>query len=60
MLGHHAVTITKRVAISDAPYSPERSEIPEQYSGLTTSGLQADVTAAGPNEFNFDLVGKIK
>ncbi len=59
VIGQHAVTVTKRVAISDAPYSPERSEIPEQYSGLTTSDLKADVTAAGPNEFNFDLVGKI-
>jgi hypothetical protein len=60
VLGQHKVTVTKRVAISDAPYSPERSEIPEQYANTATSPLQADVTAAGPNDFSFELVGAIK
>jgi hypothetical protein len=58
--GHHKVSITKRVAIGDGPYPPERSEIPPNYANTTTSGLEVDVTAAGPNDFPFELVGEAK
>jgi hypothetical protein len=60
MLGQYKVTITKRVPISDAPYAPERSEIPPAYADAATSPLKAEVTAAGPNEFTFDLEGEIQ
>jgi hypothetical protein len=60
LLGHHKVSITKSVPISDAPYAPERSEIPPNYANTATSGLEVDVTAAGPNDFPFELVGEIK
>jgi hypothetical protein len=56
-LGAHTVTITKRTPISDAPYAPERSDIPEKYASLVTSGLKAEVTGAGPNQFDFALEG---
>jgi hypothetical protein len=60
LVGNHAVTVTKRVPLSNEPYAPERSEIPPQYAVATTSPLKAEVTAAGPNDFSFELVGEAK
>ena len=60
VVGAHTVTITKRVPTSNEPYAPERSEIPPAYGSLPTSPLTAEVTAAGPNAFSFELVGEAK
>ena len=60
LVGRHKVTITKRVPINDQPYAPERSEIPANYGTAATSGLEADVAAPGPNEFEFPLAGEIR
>jgi len=55
ILGHHAVTIAKRVPLSDQPYAPERSEVPERYASTAKSGLTADVKDGAANDFPFDL-----
>ncbi len=57
LIGHHKITISKRMPINDKPYAPEQNEIPGHYATLATSGLEADVVAPGPNEFEFPLVG---
>jgi hypothetical protein len=68
VVGKHAVTISKTVteggaqADQDSPdYNPEgtvsvvKQLVPVKYGSKTSSGLEANVTDAGPNDFKFDL-----
>lgn len=49
--GGHAVTVEK-TSVKDGAFS---NELPRKYSLRDTSGLTAEVTAKGPNEFVFKL-----
>ncbi len=40
----------------DVEHPPPKSLLPPIYADPATSGFTADVTADGPNEFNFDLM----
>ena len=56
--GRHRVTITKNVALPaepDNPYPETRNELPAKYARPDRSGLTAEVTADGQNEFDFQL-----
>lgn len=68
VVGKHSVTINKSVtegaaaADQDSPaYNPEgtasvvKELVPVKYGSKVTSGLEATVTDAGPNDFKFDL-----
>jgi hypothetical protein len=64
--GTHRVQIEK-LTFSDPPadlppeagYTPvETSHLPKRYRSTKTSGLTAEVTEAGPNEFVFELSTK--
>jgi hypothetical protein len=71
VVGSHQVWITKQETVGGAPqadqdspeYDPYAADVPTQikyllpqkYASRTTSGLTAEVTTSGPNEFKFDL-----
>jgi hypothetical protein len=68
VVGKHAVTITKTVTEGgstadqdSADYNPEgtvsvvKQLVPAKYGSKQTSGLEANVTDGGPNDFKFDL-----
>jgi hypothetical protein len=68
VVGSHKVAIAKMEAVGgqnvevddpkydpNAPPSTVKSHLPQKYSSPATSGLTAEVTAAGPNEFPFEL-----
>lgn len=55
--GHHRVRITIPVLTTpgEPQTSPPPSRIPARYSAFESSGLAAEVSATGPNEFMFQL-----
>jgi hypothetical protein len=62
VVGRHKVSIASTFRKTPMPGSPEARtaspsplSFPRKYSSPGTSGLTADVTAAGPNRFQFDL-----
>ena len=69
VLGQHKVMVEKTESVGGAPavsqdspdYNPNippaqtKYLLPQKFSNLGTSGLVAEVTDAGPNEFTFDL-----
>ncbi|MCA9188574.1 MAG: carboxypeptidase-like regulatory domain-containing protein [Pirellulaceae bacterium] len=57
VIGTHLVTIAKKKFGQD-PYAAAGSALPERYGRTDTSGLSAEVTADGPNDFRFDLTAK--
>jgi hypothetical protein len=64
--GAHQVTVEKTVweqpaFVTEADVAPppvETSFLPKKYRSTKTSGLTAEVTEAGPNEFVFELSSK--
>ena len=56
VLGTHLVTISKFGGGNpDDPYAPRQSVLPTKYRRTSTSGLLAEVTADGKNDFTFEL-----
>jgi hypothetical protein len=63
ILGRHAVTIDKSTEVLEIPKDPEAPppppkitrHLPERYADRERSGLSAEMTESGPNEFAFDL-----
>lgn len=55
VIGTHRITIAKMSADSDDPYAPKTSVLPDQYRRTDTSGLTAEVTLDGENDFLFEL-----
>lgn len=56
--GTHTVTVSKTVVVDPDPnaaYPEMRSVLPNQYSGVGSSPLTAEVTADGENRFDFEL-----
>jgi hypothetical protein len=56
--GEHVVCISKLVpapSTKDEPYKMAKNILPERYGNPLKSPLKAKVTAAGPNDFTFDL-----
>ena len=56
VLGTHQITISKMNSVNpDDPYAARKSSLPERYRRADTSGLTAEVTADGENDFTFEL-----
>lgn len=63
MVGHHSVTIVKRVPMPPPHISvPDAGKplIPPKYFAAQTSGLTADVKAGESNVYDFELEGEIE
>jgi len=62
--GKHAVRITKTTEVVERPSDPEAAlpppkitqHLPAKYGDQAKSGLSAEVSEKGPNEFSFALV----
>jgi hypothetical protein len=56
--GEHVVTVQKQVAkpgAKEGTYQEYHSAVPDRYTDVKRSDLRAEVTARGPNEFEFAL-----
>ena len=59
VVGAHRVSITKmapRDPQSSDPYAMPKSLLPPRYGQPMSSGLTAEVTSSGPNDFTFELI----
>ncbi len=61
VVGTHLVTIAKMGSTNpNDPYAARSSSLPERYRRTETSGLTAEVTAEGENDFTFELTDEAR